>query len=255
MDIPIELFLGFIGVSIALAIFGFLRNPPIPATIVMGGMFILVIAVATTNIEFDTISLDVITDYDFNIIYEIPFGSTQYRLNGTNTIIAERFIISDSPRLAETFNIVNINLSRVGTLIGNYTIGVFNGQGNTIDEFCTYQASILLTGAVDTSCHFPEGYQLSVNDRVGIKYTGGNATNYIIVRADTTNIDPYAQIEKFSNGWTNVNTNDDMRMKLLMNKPINTYTDIFEFTELPKTLFALIGVMIMLVGGLMVMRD
>jgi hypothetical protein len=50
MDIPIELFLGFIGVSIALAIFGFLRNPPIPATIVMGGMFILFLSVATDNV-------------------------------------------------------------------------------------------------------------------------------------------------------------------------------------------------------------
>jgi hypothetical protein len=50
MDIPIELFLGFIGVSIALAIFGFLRNPQIPATIVMGGMFILFLSVATDNV-------------------------------------------------------------------------------------------------------------------------------------------------------------------------------------------------------------
>ena len=50
MDIPIELFLGFIGVSITLAIFGFLRNPQIPATIVMGGMFILFLSVATDNV-------------------------------------------------------------------------------------------------------------------------------------------------------------------------------------------------------------
>ena len=61
MDIPIELFLGFIGTSIALAIFGFMRNPQIPATIIMGGMFILFLAVATDNVimgKIPTTSVD-----------------------------------------------------------------------------------------------------------------------------------------------------------------------------------------------------
>lgn len=50
MDIPVELFLGFIGVSIAIALFGFVRNPQIPACLVMGGMFILFLSVATDNV-------------------------------------------------------------------------------------------------------------------------------------------------------------------------------------------------------------
>jgi hypothetical protein len=62
MDIPIELFLGFIGVSIALAIFGFLRNPPIPATIVMGGMFILFLSVATDNVIMGKIPTTSVTN-------------------------------------------------------------------------------------------------------------------------------------------------------------------------------------------------
>ena len=48
--IPVEMFLAGLGVSIALAIFGFIRSPPIPATIVIGGMFILTLSVITGGI-------------------------------------------------------------------------------------------------------------------------------------------------------------------------------------------------------------
>lgn len=49
-NIPFELFLGFMGVSISLAIFGLARNPQIPAMIVFAGVFILVMAVSIDNI-------------------------------------------------------------------------------------------------------------------------------------------------------------------------------------------------------------
>ena len=55
MEIPIELFLAGLGVSLALAVFGFCRNPQIPATIVMGGMFILFLSVVTTEINMGKI--------------------------------------------------------------------------------------------------------------------------------------------------------------------------------------------------------
>lgn len=69
-DILLELFMGFIGVSIALAIFGLVRNPQIPAMVAFGGMFILVIAVSTDNIItgqlVDTSSTSgPITDYSY----------------------------------------------------------------------------------------------------------------------------------------------------------------------------------------------
>ena len=76
MQIPIELFLGFVGASIALGIFGFMRNPQIPATIVMGGMFILTLSVATTEIIMGKIPVSSIdsgstTNYTFtDNIYE-----------------------------------------------------------------------------------------------------------------------------------------------------------------------------------------
>lgn len=43
--LPVEIYLGFLGVSIGFAIFGFIRTPQVPAMLAMGGIFILVLAV------------------------------------------------------------------------------------------------------------------------------------------------------------------------------------------------------------------
>lgn len=52
MDIPIELFGIFVGISAFMAILGLIRQPQIPAMITFGGMFLLVISMSTTNIVF-----------------------------------------------------------------------------------------------------------------------------------------------------------------------------------------------------------
>ena len=83
MDIPIELFLGFIVVSIALAIFGFMRQPQIPATIVMGGMFILTLAVTT-----DTI-----------IMGKIPTQSVDSGATTTYTFIDNTYEFTEMPKV------------------------------------------------------------------------------------------------------------------------------------------------------------
>lgn len=50
MDIPIELFLGFIATTFIMIIIGIVRNPQIPALIVFAGMFLLTITITTDNI-------------------------------------------------------------------------------------------------------------------------------------------------------------------------------------------------------------
>lgn len=50
MEIPFELFIAFIGMSLAMAVFGFLRNPQIPAMVCFGGIFILMVAVVTDGV-------------------------------------------------------------------------------------------------------------------------------------------------------------------------------------------------------------
>lgn len=47
---PVELFLGFIAMAIAMAIFGFMRQPQIPAMVSFAGIFILFISIMLSGI-------------------------------------------------------------------------------------------------------------------------------------------------------------------------------------------------------------
>lgn len=55
---PVELFLGFIVMSVAIGIFGFIRQPQIPAMLAFGGIFILFISVMVGGIIMGTIPQD-----------------------------------------------------------------------------------------------------------------------------------------------------------------------------------------------------
>lgn len=50
MNIPFELFLGFVVACIGLGVFGLIRQPQIPAMLVFAGLFILTISVVTTGV-------------------------------------------------------------------------------------------------------------------------------------------------------------------------------------------------------------
>jgi len=70
MNIPVELFLGGIVVSIALAIFGFIRQPQIPVMLVVGGMFILTIAVMTDGVIMGKIPITSTSTSSTVVTYE-----------------------------------------------------------------------------------------------------------------------------------------------------------------------------------------
>src|SRR5690349_21795794 len=48
--LPVELFLGFVAISVGMAIFGFMRQPQIPAMLAFGGVFIFFISIMTSGI-------------------------------------------------------------------------------------------------------------------------------------------------------------------------------------------------------------
>jgi hypothetical protein len=73
MQLPIEIFSIAIGLSVALGIFGFIRNPQIPAMMAFAGIFILFIAITTDQLKMGNLvsqsifnSTSNITDYSYN---------------------------------------------------------------------------------------------------------------------------------------------------------------------------------------------
>lgn len=79
---PVELFLGGIVVSIALAIFGFIRQPQIPAMLVFSGIFIFSLAIIPSGI----------------IMGKIPITSTSSGSTVTYAFIDNVFEFTELPK-------------------------------------------------------------------------------------------------------------------------------------------------------------
>lgn len=103
MEIPFELFLGFVGIAVGLAIFGFIRQPQIPAMLAFGGIFIFMIAVLTTGVIMGKIpetSIDSGSTTTYTFIDNVyPFDSwskTLFALVGGIMMLASGFMVNKS---------------------------------------------------------------------------------------------------------------------------------------------------------------
>lgn len=99
MILPIELFLGALVVSIAIAIFGFIRQPQIPAMLCFAGMFILVLAVSTESI----------------IMGKIPITSTSSGSVVTYAFIDNEYTFDEFPKVI--FGLFGAILMLIGALM------------------------------------------------------------------------------------------------------------------------------------------
>ena len=86
---PVELFLGFVGIAVGLAIFGFIRQPQIPAMLAFGGIFILFISVMIGGIIMGKIPVESTssgstTNYEFedNVFDFRGFGQAVFGFFG-----------------------------------------------------------------------------------------------------------------------------------------------------------------------------
>lgn len=269
MEIPIELFLGGIGVSIALAIFGFIRQPQIPAMLVFGGMFILIFAVAT-----DTIILGQSTNFiDSSVTRTVHYNVTSFsfetsmRVDGASTVsrITEFASSSSSQLVGDSANCISMYLRRVGTpTVGTVVeFGVWDSVGTQKHLFGTVDQVLVTTSANEFKRCSSTPYTIVSGDRIGARYNSGDAANNITVRLDAANpFDGTITFESTWNpntlAWTSFTANDWTGTILLQESvtgETTTVNETYEFTELPKTLFALIGSIFMLCGALMVIRN
>lgn len=265
MDIPVELFITFIGISGFMAIFGFIRQPQIPAMLAFSGVFLLVIAVSTTNIimgsyasENDNIGVE---------YYDVQTRSFEVStFAGTNSINGEELLDSTSELNGDTMNCVTMWLRKTGTPTISVPIryGVYDVNGDEKYLVGTMNTTILTTSATPYKlCNYITSYTLIPSDRIGLKYTGGDASNAVVSQWDANN--PYdgtiTRRSQFNSGtgtWSSFTTNDFMGIISLETQENNDVTftnDTFEFTEMPKVLFALLGAIFMLCGALMVAKN
>lgn len=134
--------------------------------------------------------------------------------SSSNTIVAER-ANSSSTMIDKTVNYIQVRMIKTGSPTGTITIGVFDVNGTLKYTFGVIDASKLTTSNVDYVFRNPStNYIIALNDRIGVKFTGGDASNTITARLDTTApFDTTKSFEdRFNAGTWTAHTTEDMRM-------------------------------------------
>ena len=265
MDLPIEIFLSFIGFSIVMGIVGIWRK--VPFLMFIAGGVITFWAVTTDNIIMGFIEIPANTQITY---YDVTSGNTNENLFPTGTEIRGEYLTSSSSMLqGDTIDCIDIPLLKLGSPTGTAIIGVFDGL-NTVEAsqlkktFGTQDVTQLTTSAVyHTYCLTAETYTLENNDLVGVMFrTGtGNSTNSILIRSDSNNpfdgtITSFRRWNDPTQVWITSSTIDvTMTMYLSGSDIVEPEPILFTFTEYPKILFALIASMFMIGGALIWKMD
>lgn len=262
MDIPIELFALFIGSSIALAIIGLIRNPQIPVMITFSGILIVFTAIMTDTINMDFVVTD---NSQLEYFYNVDSRSFERSIvNNTALIIAESVDGTSGQLIDDVINCVDVQIRKTGSpnLAYPVQIGVWDTNGALKHLFGSLNVTSISTSADwYKSCTYENSYTIVANDRIGIKHIGSSAGNQIVVELDANNpfdstVTIHQEYNAGTNTWTSFTANDlTARFYYeVLDSPITSTAD-YEFTELPKTIFALFGVVMMLTGTIMVFKD
>jgi len=262
MEIPILLFLGFIGMSFIFVVIGLVKK--VPAGVVIGGMFILSIAIMTDKIVLgQTIEEtdNTITSINRQLLVNQDFSNTNGALqSGSNIRIAEYVNGGISPLSGLDVNTISIQLSKTGSPNSLGTVGIQNTVAGTyVKVFGLFNTTMLTTTPTWFNFSLPDGEVLILNSthRITVDYSGGASVN---VRISTLNVYPQS-ICQASTGtvWANC-ASLDLAFRLyggamINENTINTLVDnTFEFTAFIKMIFGLFSAILMLFGGLMVYK-
>lgn len=258
MDIPIELFGIMLASAFGLIIVGLLRQPQIPATIAFGGMFILFIAVTT-----DQIIMGYFQEANTsNIVYSVNSRSGSINIFSSTPIHSELAVDSSSAIYNQQINCAQWMLRKTGSppLSSIITFGVWDSSANLKYTFGTMNVTALTTASKAfeiCNSNFVTPYIITSGDRIGVRYIGGNSTNAVSIDVDSNN--PFDGVNTVASTWNGASwtqtTGQDLQGIMRYFNPNSTNGQFtFAFTEMPKVIFSLLGVIFMLVGAIMVMK-
>jgi len=125
------------------------------------------------------------------------------------------YVAPTSQLVGDKIDTITIKLKKTGAPTGIAEIGIFNTDLTVKKSFATKDVSTLTTSYVDYTFSLPSGqtYQIQSGDRIGIKYTGGDATtNNISIMRDADIADPFDGVNSYhtyyTTSWLSATSND-----------------------------------------------
>jgi hypothetical protein len=123
------------------------------------------------------------------IIYmQVTTVTDGYGTYSSNQINAENATATSS-LVGKSIDTIIMHLKKSGSPTGTATIGVFNKDLSVKQAFGTKDVSTFSTSYADYTFSLPSGqsYAIQSGDVIGIKYSGGDISNFVAVTADNTN--------------------------------------------------------------------
>ncbi len=119
--------------------------------------------------------------------------------------IQAEFVSPTSQLIGDNIDTITLNLMKEGLPTGTAKIGVFNENLTVKKLFGTIDVATLTTISKDYTFSLPSGetYQILANDRIGIKYAGGDASNFVAITIDSNAQDPFDGISSYHTHYTN----------------------------------------------------
>lgn len=204
-------------------------------------------------------------DSQLNYAYRVESRSFERSIvNNTALMIAEDADGSSSQLFGKTINCMDIMIRKTGSPDVAYPVifGVFGLNGETIHTFGTMNVTQVTTSSMFfKECDYFNPYTITINNWLGIKHEGSSAGNQIVVNLDSANpfggtVVTHDEYNEATNTWSSFTAND-MTMRLYFENidSITVNSADFEFTELPKVMFALFGGVMILSGAIIAFRE
>lgn len=162
----------------------------------------------STTIGDYTIPTDVFESYYGNDTHS---GNTTDIYSGSVTRVAEKVVNTSSALYNKLVTSCKVRLHKSGSPTGTAYLRVWNSAGTQVAEIGSVNVTSLSTTAY-TWVNFGGGtpYTLASGDRIGIEYTGGDASNKIILAHSQSN--PYDStnsiFSSYSGSWSDQTTWD-----------------------------------------------
>jgi len=145
-------------------------------------------------------------------------ASTTQSLYSDRKIQAE-FISPASQLVGDRIDTITVKLKKQGHPTGPAKIGIFNEDLTAKQLFGTIKVQTLSTSSSEYTFSLAGGetYQILPFDRIGVKYAGGDAANFVAITVDSNPQDPFDGINSyhnFHNGRWNSVIEGDLYMML-----------------------------------------
>ncbi len=126
--------------------------------------------------------------------------------------IQSEFVSPTSLLVGKSIDTITVELKKVGSPTGSVLVGVFNADLSVKQLFGTIDSSTVNTSYKQYifSLTLQQTYLIKSGDRIGIKYIGGDASNYVSIMTDTTNsFDGKNSYQSYyTTAWTSLTSQD-----------------------------------------------